>query len=108
MSEATVVHVPEEQAYEISLEGEAVGFTAYAELPGKRIFFHTEVDDDYEGQGLASRLVRAAAAETRDAGLRIMATCPYWRRWLQSHHDFDDIVDNVSPDAIQAVRQAQE
>ena len=68
-----MVHVPEEHAYAISVDGEEAGFTAYAELPGYRIFFHTEVDDEFEGQGLASRLVHAAISETRDAGLRVMA-----------------------------------
>ena len=102
-----MVHVPEEHAYAISVDGEEAGFTAYAELPGYRIFFHTEVDDEFEGQGLASRLVHAAISETRDAGLRVMATCPYWKKWLTSHHDFDDIVDQVTMEAVHAVREAQ-
>ena len=55
----------------------------------------------------ATRLVHAAISETRDAGLRVMATCPYWKKWLTSHHDFDDIVDQVTMEAVHAVREAQ-
>ena len=108
MSEPIVVQVPEENAYVISVDGEDVGLTMYAELPGQRIFFHTEVDDDYEGQGLASRLVRAAGNETRRAGLRIVPVCPYWKRWMEQHDDFADIADPVTPEAVVAVRKAQQ
>lgn len=108
MSEPTVVHVPEENRYEISVDGVDAGLTMYAERPGQRIFFHTEVDDEFEGQGLASRLVRAAITETRDAGVRVVPVCPYWKKWLGNHHDFDDIVDPVTPEALFAARQAQQ
>lgn len=107
MSEPTVVHVPEENAYAISLDGEEVGYTYYAEEAGQRIFFHTEVDDEYEGQGLASKLVLAAGNDTREAGLRIVPVCPYWKKWVEEHDDFADVVDPVTADSIDAVRRAQ-
>lgn len=107
VSQATVVNVPDEHRYEISLDGEMVGMTVYTELPGQRIFFHTEVDDDYEGQGLASVLVRAALEDTRDAGLRVVPICPYVKRWVGEHHDFDDVLDPPTLAAVEAVRKAQ-
>ncbi len=107
MSEPTVVHVPEENAFVISVDDVDAGFTLYAETEGQRIFFHTEVDDEFEGQGLAGRLVKAAGEATREAGLRIVAVCPYWKRWVEKHDDFNDLLDEVTPEAIFAVREAQ-
>lgn len=38
--------------YEITLEGEPVGLTRFVDVDGRRVFFHTEVDDGHAGQGL--------------------------------------------------------
>jgi hypothetical protein len=42
---------------------------------------------------------------TRGEGLRIAATCPYVARFLSKNHDWDDILDTVTPhtwDVIEA------
>lgn len=32
-----------------------------------------------------------------------MPVCPYVKKYVQKHHDFDDIVDKVTPEALQAI-----
>ena len=58
--------------YTITVEGKEVGHAEFHDRPGARVFTHTEVDNAYEGRGLATILVAEALQETRDAGLRIV------------------------------------
>lgn len=69
-----------------------------------RIMFHTEVDEAYSGQGLASKLVGVAVIETIAAGYRVVPVCPYVASWLRKHPEHSDHV--VAPTAahLQAVR----
>lgn len=57
------------------------------------MFTHTEVDEDYEGRGLATVLIGQALQETRDAGLRIVAKCPMVAAYVKKHAEYSDIVD---------------
>src|SRR5579885_2483365 len=74
---ATVQQVEAEQLYEIQVDGRRAGVVAYRDHGDQRVFYHTEVDDAYAGQGLASRLVREALTESRGQGKRIVPVCPY-------------------------------
>ena len=58
-------------AYVIGLgDGPPVGRTRFVDPPGtarERIFFHTEVDEEYGGRGLAGVLLREALADSMRA-----------------------------------------
>lgn len=101
-----VIPAPEHHQFEIHVGHERAGLTRYTEDGGQRIFIHTEVDDGFSGRGLAGELVRAALDATRADGLRIVAVCPYVARFLQKNHDWDDIVDPVTPHTHQVVSGA--
>jgi uncharacterized protein len=88
----------ESDRFSISVDGQKVGFTEYADRDGQRIFPHTEVADEFEGRGLATILVTEALQTTRDAALRIVAVCPLVAAFVEKHHEFDDVVDPASTD----------
>jgi len=88
----------ESDRFSISVEGQKVGFTEFADRNGQRIFTHTEVADDFEGRGLATILVDEALQATRDAGLRIVAVCPMVAGFVEKHQEFSDVVDPVDQD----------
>jgi predicted GNAT family acetyltransferase len=88
----------EDGRFTIAVDGQRVGLAEYLDHEGRRIFTHTEVDDAFEGRGLATILVRRALETTRDAGLRIVAVCPMVAAYVDKHHDFDDVLDPVSTD----------
>jgi uncharacterized protein len=90
----------ESDRFSIAVDGWKVGFTEYADRDGQRIFPHTEVDDAFEGRGLATILVNEALQATRDAGLRIVAVCPLVAAFVKKHHEFDDVVDPADQDVI--------
>lgn len=103
----TVRHAPDQRRYEIAVDGEQAGFAAYTDRDNQRIFFHTEVGEQFGGRGLAAKVVAYALADTRTAGLRIVPVCPYVAKYVQTHHEVDDLLDPVHPAALAAVTEAQ-
>lgn len=79
--------------YELSIDGERLAVSTYRDAGERRVFLHTEVEPDHEGQGLAGELIDWALADVRTKGKRIVARCPYVAHYLESHHEFDDLVD---------------
>ncbi|MFF8024397.1 GNAT family N-acetyltransferase [Streptomyces sp. NPDC007896] len=86
--------------YEILVDGKRAGLTAYRDRGEQRVFFHTEVDDAFAGQGLAARLVEHALTDVRDLGMRIVPVCPYVAKFLKKHDEFADITDPVTPEVL--------
>ncbi len=78
--------------YTISVEGKEVGKAEFVDRGDTRVFTHTEVQDDYEGRGLATILIGEALRETRAAGMRIKAVCPMVAAYLEKHDEYSDIV----------------
>jgi predicted GNAT family acetyltransferase len=93
--------------YEITVDGTRAGLAQFVDAGSQRIFFHTEVGDEFEGQGLAGQLVARALDATREAGLRVVPVCPYVKRFVGKHEEYADLVDPVTPDAVAAARAAQ-
>ena len=58
-------------------------------------FTHTEVDDAFQGRGLATILIGEALQQTRDAGLRIVPVCSMVADYVKKHSEFDDVVDTA-------------
>ena len=53
---------------------------------------HTFVDPVLRGQGVASQLVRAAAAELRAQGKRAKTSCWYAAQWFEKHPQEQDLL----------------
>lgn len=88
----------EDERFTIAVEDKPVGLTEYVDRDGQRIFPHTQVDDAFEGRGLATILIGEALQKTRDAGLRIVAVCPMVANYVEKHDEYSDAVDPVSTD----------
>lgn len=91
--EAAVVDLPERSRFEITVDGELAGFAEYRLRPGRVVFTHTEIDDRYQGRGLAGRLVRAALDQVRDRGLWVTPLCPYIAAYIRTHPEYVERVD---------------
>ncbi|MFF5521853.1 GNAT family N-acetyltransferase [Streptomyces coeruleorubidus] len=96
-----VERVDARHRYEILVDGERAGVTAYRDHGGQRVFYHTEVDEAFAGQGLAVQLVQQALADVRASGKRIVPVCPYVAKFLKRHEEFADITDPVTPEVLQ-------
>jgi uncharacterized protein len=93
-----VVDNPQMRRYEIHLDGELVGISAYVPRPDRLIFTHTEVDEALEGQGMGSRLARGALDDARARGLRVTPRCPFIAAYIRRHQEYQDLVELPSSD----------
>jgi predicted GNAT family acetyltransferase len=101
---------PDRHRFDILVGGRQAGFSLYTSASDdgadQRIFYHTVIDDDFGGRGLAGALTRGALAATVEQGHRIVPVCPYVARWLRGHDDFDESVERVRSVHLEAVRRA--
>jgi predicted GNAT family acetyltransferase len=100
VTEPVVIDNPAESRFEIHVGGERAGLVAY-HLPGHGdghhgapliALNHTEVDDRFQGMGLASKLARGVLDEARARGLGVLPYCPYIKSWIAKHPDYADLV----------------
>jgi predicted GNAT family acetyltransferase len=85
VSEPRVTRNEAASRFEIFVEDELAGFAEYRLTDGGIDFTHTVVDDAFEGQGIGSRLAKAALQTAKDAGLTITASCSFIRGYLRRH-----------------------
>ena len=95
MDEAIFEHIPHRSRYEIHLGETRIGLSTYRDEDDRRLFLHTEVDPEYQGHGLASKLIVFALDDSRAAGKRIVPLCPMVAAYVAKHHDYDDILDST-------------
>jgi predicted GNAT family acetyltransferase len=89
-----IVDNSSQNRFEVLVDGKVAGFADYRLLPAKVVFTHTEVLPEYEGQGMASRLVGHALQASVDTGLRIVPVCPYVAQYIERHPEFKEYVDS--------------
>lgn len=53
---------------------------------------HTFVDGSLRGQGVAGKLVEAAAIEVRQNNKKLIPTCSYAVHWFETHKEYEDII----------------
>ena len=83
---------PARERYELSVDGQVMGFTAYRARPGLIAFVHTEVDDGLRGRGLGDRLIRFALEDARERGLAVLPFCPFVKAFIERHREFVALV----------------
>jgi len=90
-----VINNKERQRYELRVErGIAV---AYYEPKGDSLVFtHTVVPKRLQGQGLASILIKAALADVRKRGLKIVAQCPFVAGYIERHPEERDLLADTA------------
>jgi len=87
-----VTHARANSRYEITTGGAPAGFLNYRQKPGQLELVHTEIDPQYEGQGLAAQLVRGALDDARASGHKIVPSCSYVAKFVERHPDYQDLV----------------
>lgn len=81
-----------ERRYEISLDGDMVGFAEYRPAGDALMFTHTEVEEGHEGQGLGSQLIRAALDDARSQGHQVVPMCQFVAAYIREHREYVDLV----------------
>jgi predicted GNAT family acetyltransferase len=82
MTEATIVHQPQQQRFVMTLDG-AEAVLDY-QLTGSQInFHHTFVPPAFRGKGLAEKLVRHGLAWAKAQQYQLQASCSYVQKFLR-------------------------
>ena len=92
MTDVRVVDNDGQKRYELWADGTLAGLITYTLEPGAIVLVHTEVDTQFEGRGLGSRLVRGALDDIRNRNLKLVPLCPFVRAYLRRHPDDRDLV----------------
>jgi len=93
-ADATVVDNFERRRYEILLGGEVAGTLHYHRHGARVELTHTEIEQSFEGQGLAGRLASAALEDARHRATPVVVTCPFVRGYVERHPEYSDLLSD--------------
>jgi predicted GNAT family acetyltransferase len=83
---------PQRERFEISLDGNVVGFLEYHRTPRALSLIHTKIVPEHEGEGLAGELISAVLDGARSEGLQVLPFCPFVRDFIEAHKQYLDLV----------------
>lgn len=86
--------------YTIEVEGKTIGHAAVADRDDQRVFYHTEIDEEFGGRGLATILIQEALEATRADGKRVVPVCQMVAGVIKKNPEFQDIADPVTPEVL--------
>lgn len=78
--------------FEARADGRPAGFVEYKIRDGQIALVHTQVEEDFEGTGIASRLVKDSLAMVRDSGLALLPVCSFVAGYVKKHPEYQDLV----------------
>lgn len=89
----TVVHDESRSRFVLMRGEQEIGETVYeTREDGGIVFTHTQVDEELQEKGLGSQLVKGALEQLRSTtDVRIRATCPFVRSYLERHPEYNDL-----------------
>lgn len=80
-------------------EYQVAGHTAIADYiltkDGRIVLTHTEVPKSMEGQGIGSKLAKAAFTYAKENELKVMPLCPFMASFVRRHRD--EYADMLAP-----------
>ena len=86
-----IVNNEEEKRYEADL-GDAMAMIEYIPTKKMIVFTHTEVPREYEGQGIANKMIRYVLDEARESNMLVNPMCPFVKLYIRRHPEYMDIV----------------
>ncbi|MBW8361856.1 MAG: N-acetyltransferase [Kaistella sp.] len=93
MSEIKQINSDKKGAFEIYSDGKKAGEMTYTWAgDDKFIIDHTEVDEAYNGKGLAKQLVIAGLTYARENGKKVIPLCPYAKVTISRNPELQDVL----------------
>ena len=88
-----VTHNRQKRQFEMPLGDDAAALISYEETgEGVLTISHTEVPEEYEGQGIGSKLVRGTLEILRAENLKIVPMCPFVAAYLKRHPEYQSLI----------------
>ena len=86
-----VIHNEAASCYELTEDG-ATAFASYVRDGDVLMFDHTVTPPELRGRGVASRVVKAALADVRARGFKIVPACSFVTDYVARHPEVGDLV----------------
>ena len=110
MNDVTIRHNPDRERFEVLVGGNVIGKAVYKDYDGgtspQRIFYHTVINEEYGGQGLAGKLAAVALDETVDAGFRIVPVCPFIKKYITKNPEYAGDTAAIAPAHLEFLNDA--
>lgn len=91
---ATVTENAEQHRFERPIHDNTIAAAYYRTSDGKLVFIHTEVPNEFSGQGIASELARGTFDLLRESGRKAVLVCPFMVYFANTHPEYADVVDH--------------
>jgi len=78
--------------FELPLGGDAMAAAYYTIEDGHLVLTHTEVPEEFSGQGIGTKLARGTFDLLRQSGRKAVLKCPFMGHFFATHPDYADIV----------------
>ena len=72
--------------------GNEFAFISYRFEHGNLALMHTEVPEQFEGKGIASKLAQFAFEQAKQQHIKVLVYCPYISTWLKRHPEYNELV----------------
>lgn len=82
--------------------GKKIAKIDYAQSNRRINFRHTEVPEEYQGQGIATELAKAALEYARAEKLEVIPTCPFIASFIKDHPEY---LQMVAPEYRRKIQQ---
>jgi predicted GNAT family acetyltransferase len=92
MMSIVVTDNAERERYDVHQDGMFAGFAEYRRKGRLIAFIHTEVDQQFEGQGIGTALIQGALDDARAQELHVLPFCPFVRGYIERHQEYLDLV----------------
>ena len=81
-----------ENRFELTLDG-GTALVAYRRDGERLVLVHTEVPEQFAGQGVGSKLAKGVFELLRTSGRKAVVRCEFLKGWIAKHPDYNDVVD---------------
>lgn len=87
-----VVENPSQNRFELSLDS-GIALVAYRRDGERLVLVHTEVPEQFAGQGVGSKLAKGVFELLRASGRKAVVRCEFLQGWIAKHPEYNDVVD---------------
>jgi glutathione S-transferase len=87
-----VTENPEQHRFERPIQDGAIAAAYYRDAEGKLALIHTEVPNEFSGQGIATELARGTFQRLRATGRKAVLICPFMVSFANKHPEYSDVV----------------
>src|SRR3954452_18606946 len=89
---AKVTENTERHRFELPIADGALAAAYYRLENGRVVLFHTEVPQEFSGQGIASQLARGTFELLRKTGRKAVPKCPFMSWFVIAHPEYASVV----------------